>query len=384
MTNMSKKELVLATKPRYLKANKKEKGKILDEFCNNTGYNRNYTVQIFQAKYDYNRVAKSGRKKREKKYDSDVMLAVIKVWETLNYPCGVRLQPNLLSILEPMIRFKEIKVSDSVLSQLKTISASTIDRRLGKERTIRKLNRHRGTTKHGSLLKSSIPLRLTDWDTNEVGFMEMDTVAHNGGDPSGECIYSLDMVEIYSGWSEQYAVMGKGEVGVVNAVDDIRNNLPFKLTGVDSDGGSEFINYHMLRYCERAGDELYFTRSRPNHKNDNAYVEQKNNTHIREWLGYGRFDTLKQLTAINDLYRKELRLYNNFFLPVMKIESKEKINNSLCRKKYDRAKTPHQRLMECDQITKEQKQRLQSLYLTLNPVQLKRTIDQKIRRIKSL
>ncbi|MDP2365174.1 MAG: hypothetical protein Q8M94_15575 [Ignavibacteria bacterium] len=116
----------------------------------------------------------------------------------------------------------------------------------------------------------------------------------------------------------------------------------------------------------------------------NAYVEQKNNTHVREWLGYGRFDTPKQLAAINNLYRNELRLYNNFFLPVMKIESKEKINNSLCRKKYDQAKTPYQRLMECNQITKEQRDKLRSLYLTLNPVQSKKTIDNKIKRIKLL
>jgi len=381
MTTMSKKELISATKPRYLKATKMDKGKILDEFCQNTGYNRNYATQILQAGYDYHRVAREGRKSRKKKYGSEVILTVIKVWEILNYPCGVRLQPNLISTVEAMARFKELTISDQILSQLKTISASTIDRRLRQERIIRKLNRHRGTTQHGSLLKSSIPIRLTNWDINQVGFMEMDTVAHNGSDPSGEFIYSLDMVEIYSGWSEQYAVMGKGETGIVKAIDDIRVNLPFKLSGIDSDSGGEFINYHLLRYCQK--EQLDFTRSRPDHKNDNAYVEQKNNTHIREWLGYGRFNTEEQLFAINDLYRQELKLYSNFFLPVMKIKSKEKINNSLCRKQYDLAKTPYQRLIDCPQITNEQKQKLNALYLTLNPVQLKNIIDQKIKKIKS-
>jgi hypothetical protein len=365
-----------------LKAGKKEKGKILDEFCENTGYARNYATQIFQAGYDYNRVAREGRKARKQVYGSDVMTVVIKVWETLNYPCGIRLKPSLLTTLEPMIRFKEIEVSEVITRQLEKISARTIDRRLGKERTIRKLDRRRGTTKRGAMLKSSVPIRITDWDTSQIGFMEMDTVAHNGGNPSGEFIYTLDMVDICFGWSEQCAVMGKGEIGVVQAVNNIRTGLPFDLIGMDSDSGGEFVNWHMVRYCQK--EKLCFTRSRPDHKNDNAYVEQKNYTHIRRWLGYGRYDTLQQLTAINDLYRNELRLYNNFFLPVMKIKSKEKINNSVCRKEYDQAKTPHHRLMDSDQISDEQKRKLHDLYLTLNPVQLKKSIDAKILKIKKL
>ena len=382
MTKMSKKELILATKPRYLQASKKEKGKILDEFCENTGYDRNYAIQIFQARHDYGRVVREGRMARKKIYSADAMTAVTKVWETLDYPCGIRLQPNLLTTLESMIRFKEISVSETIMRQLKTISARTIDRRLSKEREIRKLDRHRGTTKRGTMLKSSIPIRITNWDTGKAGFMEMDTVAHNGGNPSGEFIYTLDMVDICFGWSEQYAVMGKGEIGVVNAVNVIRTGLPFNLIGLDSDSGGEFVNWHMVRYCEK--EKLYFTRSRPDHKNDNAYVEQKNYTHIRRWLGYGRFDSPQQLIAINNLYRHELWLYNNFFLPVMKIKSKEKINNSICRKKYDQAKTPYHRLMASDQISNEQKQKLRNLYLTLNPVQLKKAINEKINKIQKL
>lgn len=382
MTKMSKKELISATKSRYLKSSKKDKGKILDEFCSNTGYHRKYAIQIFQAKCDYHRVKREGRRPRKKIYNHQVMLVVVKVWELLKYPCGARLKPSIIPTIEAMIRFKEIVVAQETMGKLKTISAKTIDRRLKREREIRKLDKHRGTTRHGSMLKSSIPIRITNWDTSEVGFMEMDTVSHNGGDQSGEFISTLDMVEIYSGWSEQYAVMGKGEIGVVKAVDNIKCSLPFVLKGADSDSGSEFINWHMVRYCEK--NNLFFTRSRPDRKNDNAYVEQKNYTHVRDWLGYGRFDQPEQLVAINDLYRNELRLYNNFFLPVMKIVSKEKINNSICRKRYDTAKTPYQRLMEGDKISNEQKQKLHALYLTLNPVQLKKTIDEKIKNIKKL
>lgn len=382
MTKMAKKELILATKPRYLKADKKEKGKILDEFCFNTKYDRNYAIQIFQAGYEYDKVSKQGRKARKKMYSNEVILKAIKVWELLDFPCGARLKPMLKSTLESMIRFKEISITKETMASLENISAKTLDRRLANERETRHLNRNRGTTRHGTLLKSSIPVRITNWDTNELGFMEMDTVAHNGGDANGEFIYSLDMVEIFSGWSEQYAVMGKGEAGVIKAVDEIKRGLPFDLAGLDSDGGSEFINWHMVGYCEK--NKLFFTRSRPDRKNDNAYVEQKNNTHIRHLLGYGRFDKIEQLAAINDLYRQELRLFNNFFKPVMKIASKEKINNSVCKKKYDIAKTPYQRLMEHPKISAERKKELKTLYLSLNPVELKRKIDKKIKEILKL
>jgi hypothetical protein len=382
MTNMAKKELIKAIKPRYLKSNKLEKGKILDEFCKNTGYNRNYAITILQAGYDYYRVVREGRKHRKEKYDSYVIIKIIKIWEILEYPCGVRLKSQLVSMAETLERCGEMKFDCSVKEKLKEISAKTLDRRLSKERKIRRLSRNRGTTRHGSLLKSSIPIRITDWDTNKLGFMEIDTVAHNGGDPSGEFIYSLDMVEIFSGWSEQRAVLGKGEKGVIGAVNDIRKSVPFNITGLDSDSGSEFINWHMVRYCER--HNVYFTRSRPSMKNDNAYVEQKNYTHIRKWLGYGRYDTMKQLEAINDLYVNELRLFNNFFRPVMKIAFKEKINNSVCKKRYDVAKTPYQRLIESEQISDEKKKKLTEIYLSLNPVKLKKEIDKKIKNIKRI
>lgn len=382
MTHMSKKELIDEIKPRYLKATKVEKGLMLDEFCLNTGYNRNYAIQIMQAGCDYHQAEREGRKKRKRKYGADAMAVVVKVWDLLEYPCGARLKPSLIPIIEAMERSKEIAVSNPVKEKLKLITARTLDRRLKNERVVRKLNRSRGTTRHGSLLKSSIPIRLTNWDTGTVGFMEMDTVAHNGGDPSGECLYSLDMTEIYSGWSEQIVVMGKGEAGVIEAVNEIKNVLPFELKGMDSDSGSEFVNWHMVRYCEQ--HKLFFTRSRPDRKNDNAYVEQKNNTHIRKWIGYDRFDNKQQQEAINDLYRNELRLFNNFFRPVMKILSKEKVNNSVCRKIYDVAQTPCQRLMDSEQISEKKKQELQNLYLSLNPVELKKTINQKLKYIKKL
>lgn len=378
---MTKQELIKTTKPRYLKANKREKGKILDEFCSNTGFKRKYAITILQASHEYNKAAKYGRKPRKKIYNSDVILPIIKIWELLEYPCGARLKPVLMPTANAMIRHDELTINQQIEEKLNKISAKTLDRRLSSERKIRRLKRNRGTTRHGSLLKSSIPIRITEWNTNELGFMEMDTVAHNGGDPGGEFIYSLDMVEISTGWSEQIAVMGKGKIGIIKATNEVKQGLPFELKGLDSDSGSEFINWHMVDYCQE--NDLFFTRSRPDRKNDNAYVEQKNYTHIRHWLGYGRYDNSQQLEMINDLYRNELRLFNNFFRPVMKIKSKEKINNSVCRKKYDSTQTPYQRLMNSKQISDEKKQELKKLYLSLNPVELKTKIDQKLNKIKN-
>lgn len=380
MTNMAKKELLSEIKPRYLKANKKEKSDILDEFCKNTGYNRKYAVRILQAGYDATKRERQGRKQRANKYGHDVFSVIVKVWELLEYPCGARLKPSLVSTAEAMERFGELHLSDGLKSQLRSIGARTLDRRLQKEREEKHLSRNRGTTRHGSLLKSSIPIRITNWNTNELGNLETDTVAHNGGDPSGECIYSLDLVEIGSGWSEQMAVMGKGERGVVNAIDTMTRAMPFTVRGIDSDSGSEFINWHLVKYCDQ--NKWFFTRSRPDRKNDNAYVEQKNYTHIRSWLGYGRYDTPEQLALMNDLYRNELRLFNNFFRPVMKIKTKQKVNNSVCKKTYDTAQTPYQRLLVRKDVKTEQKMQLIALYLSLNPVKLKQTIKDKLSKIR--
>ncbi len=370
-------ELVTTAKRRYLQASRIEKTRILNEVGQDTQYNRDYIIRTFQTTHTFRE-----RKRRGiKQYRDRSFQLILQIWELLGYPCGARLKPMLPLLLAALERAKEIPVTDATTrQQLQRISRSTIDRYLKRERQMKRLGRGRSTTRHGSLLKSSVPIRLTNWDTRDIGFMEMDTVAHCGEQLVGEFIYSLDMVEIATGWSEQVAVMGKGEAGIVKAIEIIKKDLPFILKGLDSDTGSEFVNWHMVKWCQEQG--LFFTRSRPYMKNDNAYVEQKNYTHIRKWLGYGRFDSLAQLKTINDLYRGDLRLWNNFFRPVMKIQSKEKVNNSLCRKRYDVAQTPYQRLMGSPQIPPETKEQLQKLYESLNPVKLREAIEAKLKRLK--
>ncbi len=377
MTATSKKDLLQTPKKRYHKARWREKTKILDEYCATTGYHRKYATRILQARHQY----RERRAELPKKYTMTIRTLIVRLWALLDYPCGQRLKPMLPILAEQLVRCGELPEPNAMVQdQLRTVSKNTLDRYLRRERQIRRLGRGRSATHHGSLLKKAVPIRITNWDTMDIGFMEMDTVAHCGDQLSGEFIYSLDMVEIATGWSEQVAVMGKGEAGIVKAIELIKKDLPFTLKGLDSDTGSEFVNWHMVKWCKEHG--LFFTRSRPYMKNDNAYVEQKNYTHIRKWLGYGRFDTREQLARINDLYRGDLRLWNNFFRPVMKIKTKQKINNSVCKKTYDTAQTPYQRLLTSNQIPPETKQRLRTLYDSLNPVKLKASIEAKLKRLK--
>lgn len=199
MTQMSKKELIKATEARYLKADKKTKGLILDEFCANTGYDRKYAITILAAGYDNNRVADSGRKNRQNKYHNDVLAVIEKIWELLDYPCGVRLAPVLKENYQALVRFNELRFNQKIEDRLSIISPSTIDRRLKRQREEKHLKRYRGTTRPGSLLKNQIPIRLTDWSEAQVGELEVDTVAHNGEDPSGEFAFTVDTVDIASG-----------------------------------------------------------------------------------------------------------------------------------------------------------------------------------------
>jgi len=233
----------------------------------------------------------------------------------------------------------------------------------------------KGGPKPGSLLKQKIPIRLTKWDTAKVGYVEMDLVVHCGASTFGDYISTLSTTEIYSGWWEGEAIMGKAQESTFQALKEIRKRTPLDWKGLDSDNGGEFINDILYKYCRK--ERIEFTRSRPSRKNDNAYIEQKNWTHVRKVLGYLRYDTFAEMKIINDLYRGDLRLYKNLFQPVMKLISKERIGGRV-KRKYDVPRSPYQRLMESNQIGEERKRELEAIYRSLNPAQLKRSIDTKL------
>ena len=368
---------VLAT--RYQKASKKEKRFMLDEFTQLTGYNRSYAshllsshgkhLSLHKARLVAN-VSKRTPHGRQKLYDHNVKSALKMIWVIMDCICGKRLAPILKEVITRLEFHQEFSVDDRTRELLLKISPSTIDRLLAEDR--KRLNGlAKARTKPGTLLKSQIPIKtFSDWNEHRPGFVEIDLVSHEGGMNSGEFIQSLDVVDVCTGWTEVQAVRNKAQVWVFEALKDIRARLPFELLGIDSDNGGEFINNQLLRYCQQ--QKITFTRSRASRKNDNCYVEQKNYSVVRRAVGYLRYDSEQELKLMNELYSK-LRLYTNYFQPVMKLIEKQRVGSKV-KKKYDRARTPYERVMESSEVSQEKKKRLREEYEEVNPAQLKREI----------
>jgi hypothetical protein len=371
----SRNEYLQVLRERYIKAkNKKEKSQILDEYCGNTGQVRKYVIRRIQARVDLS----TSKKKRTSIYDGEVTAALAKIWGIFDYPCGQRLKPILAAELERLIQFGEIVISEEVLLKLKSISSATIDRKLKHQRAVLHLLQTKTGQSPTYILKPKIAIRLTAWDTSIVGYNEMDSVAHCGSSAFGDFVNTLSNTEIYSGWWEGEAMLGKSQEYTFYATQKIRERSPYNWKGIDTDNGPEFINNIMYKYCAR--ENLEFTRSRASRKNDNAYIEEKNWTHVRKVLGYLRYDTSAEQKVINELYRGDLRLYKNFFQPVMKLFSKERFGGKV-KRKYDIPKTPYQRLIESGQISDHSKKNLEESYRNLNPAQLKRNIDSQLEKL---
>jgi hypothetical protein len=264
--------------------------------------------------------------------------------------------------------------------QLLGISARQIDRRLRARKSERK-RRIYGRTKSGSLLKHHIPVKTDSWDVTSPGFSEIDLVAHCGNSGDGEFAHTLNLTDIHSGWTESRALLGKSQVAVQQGLDEIEKGLPFRLLGLDSDNGSEFINWHLQRWCEQK--QIQLTRGRPYKKDDNAHVEQKNWTHVRKLLGWERYDSAAAVEAINDLYREELRWWMNLYLPSVKLVKKVRVGSKV-RRVYDAAQTPLERVLAGAQAKPERVAELKKLRQGLDPFQLGKLIDQKLQRIYDL
>lgn len=362
---------------RYFAASRKrEKTQILDEYCRNTGQNRKYVIRKINSGTSIE--TKRTRKPRKAKYDGEVKAVLAQMWEVFDHPCGQRLKPALEQELERLRGFGEIKCSDETAVKLQQISSATIDRKLKREREVTHWLNTRGRAKPSTHLKRKIAIRLTEWDTSEVGNVEVDLVLHCGSSTAGEFLNTVSVTEIYSGWWDGVAIMGKSQDATFPALKEIRGRSPFDWKAMDSDNGSEFINDVLYKYCCR--EKIEFTRSRPGKKNDNAYIEEKNWTHVRKVMGYLRYDTPMEQRIINDLYQHESRLYKNFFQPVMKLVSKERIGGKV-KRKYDKPKTPYQRLIESGQISEDIRLQLEATHLSLNPAELKRSIDAKLNNL---
>lgn len=364
---------------RYQKASKKEKRAMLDEFTLLTGYNRCYASHLLashgkRARLNHTRfVAKISKRTphgRQKIYDHHFKSALTMIWIIMDCICGKRLAPMLKEVITRLEFHQEFSVDDHTRELLLKVSPATIDRLLAEDR--KRLNGiSKARTRPGTLLKSQIPVKtFSDWNEQRPGFVEIDLVAHEGGINSGEFIQSLDVTDVCTGWTEVQAVRNKAQIWVFAALKDIRARLPFELLGIDSDNGGEFINNELLRYCQQ--QQITFTRSRASRKNDNCFVEQKNYSVVRRAVGYLRYDSEQELKLLNELYSK-LRLYTNYFQPVMKLIEKQRLGSQV-KKKYDRARTPYERVMESSEVSEEKKERLEQEYAAVNPAQIKREI----------
>lgn len=372
MSLKSKCELLEVLRPRYLKASKAEKQKILDEFTATTGYHRKHAIRILKNKVQVQNHLKGKTKTYKTVYTGEVVEALEQIWEIYGHICSKRLQPFLPEAIKVLERCHEIELSEETKELLLKISSASIDRCL---RTVRLKSPHGlTTTKPGNLLKALIPIRtFTEWDEERPGFMEIDLVAHCGNTTEGQYLNTLTCTDLSTGWTEVTALPHRSQQAVSEAIHRMRQRLPFPLLGIDSDNGSEFINDLLYRYCLE--EQITFTRSRPYKKNDQAHVEQKNWSVVRREVGYDRWETEQELALLESIY-EDLRLYLNFFQPSFKLIAKERIGNQTI-KRYDTAKTPYQRVLERQDIPMEAKARLMHLYVQLNPAELRRRIDQK-------
>ena len=233
----------------------------------------------------------------------------------------------------------------------------------------------------GALLKHHIPVKTDSWDVKGPGFAEVDLVSHSGNSGEGEFAHSLNLTDIDTGWTESVALLGKSEVAVQQALHEIRAGLPFRLLGLDSDNGSEFINWHLKRWCDR--EQIHLTRGRPYKKDDNAHIEQKNWTHVRKLLGWERYDSPAAVEAINAVYRQELRLWMNLYQPSVKLVKKTRVGSKLHRV-YSPAQTPLERVLASGQADIRKVALLKKLHATLDPFELSQSIDRKLERIYAL
>jgi hypothetical protein len=273
------------------------------------------------------------------------------------------------------------KLSEETRELLKSISPSTIDRLLRSYRT-----RHGklglATTKPGSLIRKQIPIKTNQWDERKPGFIEADTVAHCGQSVAGNFVYTLNTVDIATGWTEARAMWNKGQKASFEAIRSIEGAIPFKLRGFDTDNGTEFINWHLCNYFVKRKKPISYTRSRAYQKNDNAHIEEKNWTNIRQYFGYMRFDRKEIVEFMNDIYENEWSYLFNFFIPSMKLTSKQRIGSKVI-KKHSEPKTPLQRLIESKQITKKRAKELSRTAGSLDPFKLQKSIETKIKFILS-
>ena len=374
MSITTKRELFRIVSVRYHQASKAKKGQILDEFSANASLSRKYAIRLLNEGY------KGGKKKPgpSSRYANDLeFLEILRIfWKTLNYPCGKLLKPMLIE-LSHLYVLKVGSISEPVQHKLSIISASTIDRLTRRWKT----KKGKCTTKPGSILRTEIPIQGSRWDVEKPGFVEADTVAHCGESSKGPFISSLTLTDIATQWTENRAIWSKSGKATLQAIRDMQKTFPFEIKGFDSDNGSEFLNKFLVKYFRK--QDITFTRSRPYRKNDNAHVEQKNWSHVRQLLGYGRFENPDLVPVLNDLYKNYWGWYKNMFIPCMKLIEKKQLGSKIYRI-HDKPQTPFHRVLASPYVSEEKKQMLKEIRESLDPFTLKAEIDKRLKIVRRL
>ena len=354
---------------RYVVADRRVKGRILDELCANTGWHRNHARKALKAALRPKVVAPR-RSPRPPTYGPNVIAALTACWLVLGMPAGKRLAPMLDELVAVLRHFGELVIDDDTAELLVSMSAATIDRRLAGERAKRQLKGRRAT-KPGSLLRSQIPVRTwADWDDARPGFVEIDLVSHDGGNPLGPFAFTLTVTDVATGWTENRSVPSKDAKCVLGALESIANKMPFPILGVDSDNGAEFINVYLFLWCRKR--EITFTRARPTNKNDGCHVEQKNWAVVRTVVGYHRYDTAPELLLLNEIWQLQSQL-TNFFYPQQKLVSKVR-DGAKVTKRYDTATTPFRRAVNHPDTTVDRIAALARTHALINPAATQRQI----------
>ena len=374
---------------KYHRGSKSTKGAILEQICSEVGCHRKHAIRLLRRASGIKRAIAKGVSKpkrgRKSKYDEPELFQTIrKLWRDTNWMGSKALKASIPAWL-PYYETHYGELSVSTKEMLNEISPATIDRLLQNYK--KSFGKGQCGTKPGTLLRNEIPIRAGIWDSEIPGFVEADTVAHCGNSLLGEFIWSLTLTDIATTWTEMRALCGKGSGGVLTQIKDIEEGLPFELLGFDCDNGSEFLNYHLLRYFGNKSvgkaSAFQFTRSRPYHKGDNAHVEQKNYTHARQVLGYERLDFIELLNPINVLYSQELSLLRNHFYPSFKLKEKRLVN-SRHRRIYDKPVTPYERVMTSPHVKDHDKEKLLVIHKSLDPFLLNKGLLKKQKEIQKL
>jgi hypothetical protein len=366
MTVNERRKCLKRMQGRYLAASREERSRLLDELAELTGLHRKSVVRLLKGP---SLARQPRRRQRGRVYGVAVDDALRVIWESLDYICAERLTPALVATAEQLARHGELGVDDELLGQLGRISVASVQRRLTRLGQDALRLPRRGPERANTVARA-IPMRRIPWDTAEPGHFEIDLVHHSGPRSDGEFVHTFQMIDVATGWSERVAILGRGQRAMEAGTRQIMARLPFPIKELHPDNGPEFLNNHLVRIWGEAITGLTLTRSRPYQKNDNRFVEQKNDTLVRAYLGQARLDTAEECTALNALY-DQMWVYYNLCQPVLHLA--EKTHDGVrTRRRWDDAQTPFVRLLATNTLDPAGRERL---YAETNPRALRRTIQ---------